>query len=200
MFSDYKNVNLIRIKDEDCYVNGYKNMSFIGEKEVTGWEKAIYYFSNINTVYENIWFLEDDVFFNNEKTLMDIDAKYKNSDLLTNNYNENETGLKDCWLWNTINIELPPPYYGAMCCAVRMSKNMLLKVKEYADNYKTLFFLEALLPTLCKKTNLIYDIPDELKNIVFIKNYNDKDIDITNLYHPVKDMLKHLDYRTLLNQ
>jgi hypothetical protein len=200
MFSDYKNVNLVRIKDEDCYVNGYKNMNFTVRKEITGWEKAIYYFSNINTVYDNIWFVEDDVFFNSEKTLMDIDAKYISSDLLTNSYNENETGSKNYWNWKVINIEFPPPYYSAMCCAVRMSNNMLLKIKEYANNYKTLFFIEALLPTLCKKANLIYDTPDELQNIISTKNYNDDEIDTKNLFHPVKDMIKHVDYRTLLNQ
>ena len=198
MFSDYTNVKLVRIQDEECFKNGFKNMSITINKEVTAWEKAIYYFSTLNTKYDNIWFIEDDVFFYNEKTITDIDDKYKDDDLLTSNYSENTLGRKDNWNWKLINIEFPPPYYSAMCCCTRMSKNMLSKVKEYVNEYKTLFFLEALFPTLCKKHNLKYGTPDELKNIVYIKKYSDNEIDKTNIFHPVKDMIKHVHYRTIL--
>jgi len=36
--------------------------------EIIAWDRALYYFSVINKNYENIWFLEDDVFIYGEET------------------------------------------------------------------------------------------------------------------------------------
>jgi hypothetical protein len=43
---------------------------------------------------------------------------------------------------------------------------MISKIKEYVIQYKTLFFLEALFPTICKYYNLLHYTIDELKTIV----------------------------------
>jgi hypothetical protein len=173
-------------------------MNFIIKKEITAWEKSIYYFSTINTEYEKVWFFEDDVFFYNEESLLHIDLKYDNYDLLSNSYTENVNGNKNDWMWNSIDIRLQPPYYSAMVCCVRISSNLLSKVKNYANEYHTLFFLEALFPTICKVNNMKYDTPTEFKNIVYTKNYADRDIDKNNLFHPVKNMTKHNYYRNML--
>jgi hypothetical protein len=45
-----------------------------------------------------------------------------------------------------------------------------------------------------------YDTPIEFKNIVYRKNYEDKDIDKNNLFHPVKDITNHKYYRDMLNK
>lgn len=87
-----------------------------------------------------------------------------------------------------------------MVCCVRISSNLLSKYKNYANEHSTLFFLEALFPTICKKNNMEYDTPIEFKNIVYRKNYEDKDIDVNNLFHPVKDITKHKHYRDILNK
>ena len=97
-------------------------------------------------------------FFYDEHVLLNIDSKYDNSDLLSNSYGENTIGHKNDWHWNRIDINFPPPYYCAMVCCVRISIELLFKIKEYANKYNTLFFLEALFPTICKKYNLQYDI------------------------------------------
>jgi hypothetical protein len=192
----YDNITFVQIDDDICKRNGYINTNFL-IKQISGWDKALYYFGKKKFNY--VWFLEDDVFFNNDQTLNDIDAKYCDLDLLTANYDINKLGKKNkSWHWPLIDIKFNPPYYNAMCCGVRMSKNMLLKIKEYANKHKTLFFLEALFPTLCKKHNLKYDTPDELKDIVFRKDYYDNDINKTHLFHPVKDIIKHVHYRTIL--
>ena len=192
------NINIIQINDNECIKNGFVNMNFTIKKDVTSWEKAIYYFSTINTRYNNVWFLEDDVFLYDEASLLQIDSKYSNSDLLSNSYTENINGHKKNWHWYRIDIKLPPPYYSAMVCCVRMSSNLLSKLKNYVDEHNTLFFLEALFPTICKKNNMKYDTPIEFKNIVYRKKYEDKDIDKNNLFHPVKDITKHKHYRDIL--
>jgi hypothetical protein len=200
----YKNtkINIIQISYDDCVNNGFHNMTLTvklkndNKKRVCGWDKALYYFSIINTKYDNVWFIEDDVFFYNEDTILNIDKKY-NSDLLTNMYSENINGNKKNWHWKRVNITFSPPYYNCMCCAIRVSKNLISKIKDYAKINNTLFFLEVLFPTLCKHNNLLYDNPDELKNIVYRKDFNIKDITKFNLYHPVKNMNNHNLFRNI---
>ena len=98
-----------------------------------------------------------------------------------------------------ININFQPPYYRGMMCCVRISHQLLNNIKNYANEHMTLFFLEALFPTICIKYNLQCDTPYEFKNIVCKKDYIDIDIDENNLYHPIKDITKHIYYRDMLN-
>lgn len=199
--ADYSNTNtnikVIQILEKECIDAGFINVNFLTFDRVTGWEKAVYYFANGSAAtndYDHIWFLEDDVFLFSEQTLLNIDKQYESSDLLTAPYTENLTGRKN-WHWRHLHIEFPPPYYNAMVCAMRASKALLTKVRDYAQSYKTLFFLEALFPTFCKRHNLIYDTPDELKPIVYMARYSKEDIGPINLYHPIKDLKKHVDFR-----
>lgn len=197
-YCKFANVNIIQINNEECRANGFINMNFSIEKEISSWEKSIYYFSTIHTEYDKVWFFEDDVFFNDEGSLLRIDAQYENSDLLSNNYSENAYGEKNSWHWRFIDIQFPPPYYQGMMCCVRISSNLLSKLKKYANEHNTLFYLEAMFPTICKKHNLLYDTPSEFRNIHWRKDYRDTDIDTANLYHPIKDMDKQNYYRELL--
>jgi hypothetical protein len=167
-------------------------------KKITGWEKAIYYFSTINLNYDNIWFIEDDVFFYNENTLLNIDLKYPNADLLSKQYTVNINGNKKYWHWRSINIPFAPPYYSAMVCACRMSKKLLSKIKEYTNVHRTMFFLEAMFPTICKRTGLVYHTPEELNGIVWRKKYTATDLDVKGLFHPIKNKQQHTMYRNLI--
>jgi len=72
---------------------------------------------------------------------------------------------------------------------------MLKQIDIYATKYKTLFFLEALFPTLCKKYKLHYDTPKELNQIIYRKDYTANDIDKTMIYHPVKNIEHHIKFR-----
>jgi hypothetical protein len=199
-FPEYSNIHIIQINNSECEHSGFCNTCLTLRKKLTGWGKALYYFSSINSnVYNYIWFFEDDVFFNSEETLTNIDTQYINSDLLSSKYFVNETGHTSNWHWRDVHIKnFSPPYYCAMICCVRMSKELVSKIKEYAYEHKTLFFTEALFPTLCMQYNLQYDTPDELTNVVFQKDYIDEEIHKINVYHPVKDITKHTYYRNKL--
>lgn len=198
-FLEFNNIKIIQIPNNICTQNGFSNTCTITIfKNVSGWTKAVYAFSSIHTTYNNVWFFEDDVFFNNENTLLQIDLKHHCSDLLSNVYMENTDGEKKSWLWRKITIHIPPPYYNAMICCIRVSNKLLSSIKEYANTHKTLFFAEALFPTLCKKHNLQYETPDEFTTVHYRKNFNDVDINTHNIFHPVKDINKHIHYRTFI--
>ena len=59
----YKNIHFIQIEAEEYQQKNYKNVNKIGVyKEISGCEKALYYFTHVNKKYEYVWFIEDDVF------------------------------------------------------------------------------------------------------------------------------------------
>jgi hypothetical protein len=197
--SNYNNINFIQIEDINCNLNGYTNTNFTLNKKISGWDKALYYFGVENNIYDFIWFLEDDVFFNNEDTLLQIDSQYINDDLLSNNYEINVDGNKNTWHWAGITINYSPPYYNGMMCAVRFSNRMMKSINNYAKNQNELFFLEALFPTVAIKNELKCNTPNEMKNISYRNYFDDEDISEENLYHPVKDLDKHIYFRTRKN-
>ena len=198
--TNYSNITFIQINDQKCKDNFFINTNYIVfKKEITGWEKALYYFSTENLNHNYIWFIEDDVFFYNENTIENIDIKYPCDDLLSQKYDINNDGNNKKWLWNIITINnIPPPYYNGMMCCVRFSKKMLNHIHNYSKNNKTLFFLEAMFPTIAIKNNLIYSTPDEFNEIHWRKDYTITDINKTILYHPIKNLEQHVTFRKII--
>jgi hypothetical protein len=195
-YSKFSQLTILQINNEESKSKGFIATDFKENGE--GWSKALYYFSSICKDLKFVWFIEDDVFLNDESALLNIDSQYTDIDLLTSTVSENIQGKKDDWHWSWIEIKLPPPYYNAMCCASRMSNSILSKIKEYATKHNTLYFHEALSPTLCHFYKYSYKCPRELVNIIWRRTYEDKDIEENNLYHPVKDIPKHIYYREML--
>lgn len=77
---------------------GIKNLNTITlRKEVSGWDKALFFFIYINRNYENIWFIEDDIFIYDENTLRNIDEKNPDADIICNS--SFEEAKLDEWLW-----------------------------------------------------------------------------------------------------
>ena len=203
----YANLSFIQMQESLCKKYGFKNVNEIGiKKQISGWDKALCYFSlTESNAYNNVWFIEDDVFFYNEDTLLNIDAKYPDYDLLANCDFKPATNMNE-WLWPVIKIETVGPYYAGMMCAARVSRKMLDRIRVYATTYNTLFFLEALLPTIMlsedeedkdkdKDKELKCGFPDELKTVVFRHKYTYEQILKENIYHPVKNILKHEEFR-----
>ena len=192
-------IKVIQIPNEVCKAAGFFKMTMTLKREITAWDKAIYYFSTVNTTYDRVWFVEEDVFFHSEQTLLDIDAAYTTADLLTNRYSVNTKGNRAGWHWPKVTIHgIPPPFYSCMCCAARLSSRLIGKMKEYADTHKTLFFLEAMFPTLCQHNKFEYKTPEAFANIVWRKNYSLSDLNKTQLFHPIKNLEMQRLFRSKL--
>jgi hypothetical protein len=192
--SKHTNIHFIQIDNEECRKHGFQNMNYFIGKEISGWDKALYYFSQVNTSYSQVWFLEDDVFFYNAKTLQEIDSSYDDTfDLVCPTFMGNHT---DPWPhWSTIQIAFPPPYSFGMVCACRVSNKLLSVIRDYAKQEHTLFFLEALFPTLATRTSMRIGHPKEMETIVFRHDYSIHEITKHNIYHPVKDIRLHTVFR-----
>ena len=91
------------------------------------------------------------------------------------------------------------PYCSSMICAIRCSKKILNCINNHATTYKSLFHCEMLFNTLAFQNNLSILCPEELSCIVFRNVWKKTDIKKNYLYHPVKDIKTHYEFRDYLN-
>jgi len=196
--SAYPDVHLIKVDAKACEASGITDTNSAHFKKVNGWDKALYYFAIENTRHQHVWFFAEDVFFYNESTIKNIDRKFPESDLLSAPYKISTSTSKDWWWWPMINIPFAQPYYNAMVCGLRVSANLLERIKTYAHENRRLFFLEALFPTLAVKNNLNYNTPKQLKQIYFRHEW--RYLNKKNIFHPIKNIDSHSEIRQMLSR
>lgn len=193
----YKNITIIQIDNRVCYDKCYTNCNTAVEfPEVIAWDKSMYYFNEINTLYEYVWLLEDDVFLYDEKVLISIDEKHRQADLLTAFHEINETGEMYSWShWVNVIHRIELPWAHSMVCAMRVSKQLLKEIVNYKIKHGHLFFIESMFNTISHQNNLLIENPVELSTIHWNTCWNRDDIDIKKLYHPMKNMNDHIYIR-----
>ena len=187
--ANFKNVSIIEIDHKIATEKGYKDLllRYYHRKNIKvksfSPDKALYYFcEKEEKLFDYYWFLEDDVLIPHLDTLINIDKKYNNNDLLVENYRErteNDFG----WHWplmvkdnknrkREIKVQkaqqaekkdyyLPEPWYGGWASIFRMSFELLKAIKEFVHNNKTLVFGEIFLVTLAKNKNLEVEVCEE---------------------------------------
>jgi hypothetical protein len=194
-----KNIHIIKIDNKICENAGFKNTVLKFRDRACSRDKALYYFSKNNIEYDFIWFIEEDVFIPNFTVIKNIDNKYKSGDLLCSS-NDIIYEKQTDWLWKYVNqdIKLILPYSHSMICAIRITKNLLKCISEYAKTYKTLFLDEALFTTLSIHNKLEIINPEELSTIAWRKDWLIGDIEEDKLYHPMKNMKLQNNYREYL--
>ena len=159
----------------------------------------MYYFCKINTNYEYIWFLEEDVFIPNKDTIPKIDKLYKLEDLLSceNVIKKSRNDNSPFWQhWGRNEKKIDFPWAHSMISAIRVSKKLMECILEFVNNKKYLLFDELLFNTIALQNNLLVVTPIELSNIVF--SFHDiipDNINENYLYHPIKNLKKHEELR-----
>jgi len=200
---DTESVGVIKITNDECIRHGYIHSSYMPNSsltfnEIIAWDRALYYFTNINTGYDNVWFFEDDVFFYDENTLLNIDKTYPKSDILCKEKNSEPKSGEWSWFWPAIHIHFPPPYFHSPICAVRMSNSLLSHLNEYVKQNKVLFFIEAMFPSIAHYNHLTYDSPAELGQLHWRKDWTIDELNKSQVFHPMKNMEQQREFRSLL--
>lgn len=202
---NYPNIHFIKVSDDECRNYGYIHSSYMPASslvfnEIIAWDRGLCYFTNINKNYKQIWFFEDDVFFYNEKTLLNIDLKYQESDILCKDKNPQPKPGEWNWFWPAIHINFPEPYFHSPICGIRLSKLFLDKLNEYIKKTKKLAFIEALLPSIAHYYKLQYVIADyDLSEIHWRKEWKITEINKDQIYHPIKNMNYQREIRNYLD-
>ena len=196
--TNYNKLNFIQIDNNECSINGYSNSSYNIKSDPISWDKALYYFTLINNKYEHVWFIEDDVFIHSANNIIKLDNIYSKSDLIVKANNINPDGKLSNWNhWSQINNTLILPWSMSMVCICRLSKELLKKINEFTKIHKKLNFIEFLFNTLALHNKLIISNPKEFDPIVFRNNWDINNININNLYHPIKNISDHEYIRNL---
>jgi hypothetical protein len=188
------------LETEEVETCGFKGSVLYFQNRACSRDKALFYFSNKNTKYQHIWFIEDDVFIPNIETITNIDTQYPSADLLVSAHVIEHNANPHGWHWHLIVDKISEPRASSMICAIRVSKLLLSKINEYSKVSKKLFLDEALFNTLALQYNLSVVTPVELETIVFRKDWTIDEIVPTNLYHPIKDVDQQVEFRKLLSE
>lgn len=187
---NYPNIKFIQIEDNICLEKGYKNMTYTITKTHVSWDKSVYYFCEVDDSFNYIWFVEDDVFIPNPEAIDFLDKKYEDYDLLTKrNTLSMNYGEKD-WHWHLGINNTPLPLFSSLVSTLRVSKNLLNIVRNYARVFKKLFFLELMFNTLSAHNKLKNKIVPELATIIYRFPWEENKhlIKKNYLYHPVKNL------------
>ena len=191
------NVNILQIDDRKCISKGYKNASRTLKKNPVTWDKVFYYFSNVDTNFKNIWFIEEDVFIPRFDLIMELDKKYPDEDLLCKQHIPEATdNLR--WHWGVGEGKIPKPWYRSLLCCHRQSNRLLQRIKDYCEDKGSLLFLEMMVNTLAQQNNYIVKTLPNLKTITWRTNHKLKDIKKDNLYHPMKNLKQQVEFRKKL--
>jgi len=192
------NINIIQIPDNICLrSNYYKSSCWSNLKDIVAWDRALFYFNRVNTTYEHVWFMEDDVFIMSENTLCSVDEKHPNSDLLSAFHEINETGdVNQGWNhWVNVIHRIGTPWAHSLISCARLSNRLLKRIDEYVGD-RHLMFIEALFNTLALHNGYVVDNPDEIKDtITYDTQWNRDELDTTKIYHPFKKMEDHVYIR-----
>lgn len=197
-------VQMIQINTNECYKSGFNHANRVIQTqsdiqrgfvnlpfpEVTAWDKALYYFSNLNNNYDNIWFVEDDCFFVDPNIFERMNSQYQNIDLLVKENNKNYERTR--WCWNHVKPFLSEPTAFSFIQTCRLSRRLLGLVKNTAQRLNRLVIIETLFNSLVMQNNLTMRHPNEFSLLHWDKNLTHLDkLDPNKIYHPVKDINLH---------
>jgi len=200
----YKNIQFVKIEDQSCKNAGYIHSSYMPTSslhfnEIIAWDRALYFFTNVCVnKYDQVWFFEDDCFFYGQDTILQIDQKYPDADILCRDKNPEPKEGEWGWFWPAITIHFPPPYFHSPICAVRMSKTLLYHIDQYVKEHHILFFIEALFPSIAHKHGLTFQTIPELQPLYWRRTWEFSEFNRAQLFHPVKDILEQHKIRSLL--
>jgi hypothetical protein len=196
-----KQVKVVKLADDLCISAGYfrsnidKNSTHIA-KDPIAYDKAMYYFCELDPKYDILWVFEDDVFIPFWQVLNELIDRYMKCDLVTANNFLKEDSILD-WHWRHIFDKIDPPYYYSMVCAAMFSRKMLDAVKEYRNKRGHLFYIEVMFNTLAAHNNLKVKDAFELKSIVWKGKWELAEFMHlpNNIFHPIKDIESHEQLR-----
>jgi hypothetical protein len=207
--------NVIQIPDANCLSVGLSRMNPTNPKssQVCAWEKALYFFTQANTSYEYVWFIEYDVFVPNLELLKSINQEFGAVDLLSRKMHYVRNSIFEPWPDAALSPThlLPQPWGRAMVCISRMSQELLQAVATFMSQHgpeeMDYASIEFIFHTIALRDKMSIETPKPFTNVTFKhrrrllfyyeeSEWQPQEIESKHFYHPVK---KFSDQQKLLD-
>jgi hypothetical protein len=164
-----RRIQVVHITDEEAVSHGFKNsckyVSF-RHKDAVAWDKAFYYFGKLNTSYDFVWLIEDDVFIPSASLVQSVTDKYMGYDVVVGKVIEHSCDNGKRWhYWHYITPYMPAPYYSSRVCMTGVSKALFHAATNFITNLREIPFIEGFIPTLAMHHQLKIAVVPELKPI-----------------------------------
>ena len=193
----YPKITFVQISDDVCTNSGYTHSDIVF-KPIVATDRAFYYFNRVNTSYEHIWFIEDDVMFKDKNVFVEMDKEYTTTDMLCPPMNLCASPQSTTWphihmVGDTLQW---PVGFGLVCC-MRVSSRLMQKVDEFVVKHNRLNYKEFLFHTLAIHNNLHIIQAPELRTITWPTHVNPVELKRTynQIHPPVKDFNEQIEIR-----
>ena len=208
-------VRYVFIDDWECANAGYYDFNPMFDKlsRVSSWDKAVYFFAQLNPVpYEHVWLIEDDVFVPTLAAISALDRKYPEADIVSEANIINTSGTTQGWFWwKFIEADLLPlPWAKSLVCAVRFKPTVFALLPPLVERWKARYgvpdggpldyerplpCIEFVFHTLALHAGLSVAVAEELAGIAYRRDWTLEEMKADCLYHPVKDLNRQVEYR-----
>lgn len=189
-----QNIYVASVAADTCRRHGFSGFGtlFYITKDVTTWDKALYFFSKVATNHRFAWFLEKDVYIPSIAAFQHVAIVPKRNhsiDLVVSSIMFEDNDMTK-WHWRVIKPILPTPWYHTMAATMGMSRRLLSEIEGFIKMNNRLQFLEYLPLTLAMQNKMTIYIPPELETIMFFMTFTCEDVvhRSTNWFHPVKNV------------
>lgn len=186
---EYPTLNILYFFEDICYKNGYCYAR--QSKQVTAWDRCLFFLANYTNLYKYTWILEDDVaiggphalniFFNRYNT---VKADFIGQNMNIDNKDIQECGLAESGLTNIVAV------YTPFC---RLSRKFIEILHQFVRIKNRLFNLNILFASLCVTCNLpiqlfATDLISQIRPTPSIRYDETISTSISYpFFHPVKD-------------
>jgi hypothetical protein len=208
---------IVKIDDNICEYNNFKNANFIIKKPITAWDKVLFFLCRQFKTLDFCWIVEDDVFIPSIKSILDLTDKNCKYDLVVSSDKSNIDQNREYWHWyrmpqymeksyynSAIDIYLHPKksWHKSMVCAMGISRKLLYLLNFYVLSYKELMFIEFMFNTIAHQGELNIKVLENFDTIKWRHDWTESNIleKPNNWFHPVKAFSKHSEYRESLQK
>ena len=195
-------IKIIKIDRQEAIDNYFFNSSEYNPKfrklKVIAKDKALYYFYINKIDYDNIWFIEDDVYFYSKDTILNIDKQYPNTNFLCKNCIVFDTNEKINKMYHSKYYYSSPfsmPYFQGLICMMRCPKILINEIFEFALTNKQFCMDEIMFHTICINNKITMEHPKEFFGLIFRRKHHLKQYQKNIIYHPIKDFNKQIELR-----
>ena len=167
----YDDPDVLNLDKDVCKAAGFHSVSIHRQNNggVYAWEKALYY-SFFHCDSEYVWFVEDDTYFRDSQSLIDLATIHSDNkaDLLLNPWpSQNSTPLTEFTYAEGSYLTPDARFFGgetftrAFLPVCRISKKLRGLIAALASEHKGLPHLETLVATVCTRNGLKTDLIDQ---------------------------------------